>query len=324
MISLVAQIINVFATTLQNILLLVSFTGKLIVLAITWIASVIYSILQSIVVFFQIVYDDNVAIFSEEIPASANGIIDSAVNQYFHIQDGVVDVSNNIYVKFGAALSGIDWLIRTLFVVISDLMTLFKNTVILIGDTSWFIITFIPVHLPPLLKAVFKYIGKIIVNLIVDAYMTLLKFTNYLTEVPFQSFMGITSAIIIVRLCVHFRESILHQITMLYWSLIRNVLYLYYVIYNYFTNSDVGMITQIANGRDVGLREMHFNSEEVDDVASAAESLCVICQERQKCVLTLPCRHVCLCTDCCRRLYGYQRTCPICRTFIYHAVTVYL
>lgn len=324
MISLVAKIINIFATSIQTVLLLASFTGKLIVSAVTWILSLIISTLKSLLLFFQIVYEDNSTIFTEEIPASANGIIDTFVDQLIYIQDGVVNIYNEIYSKFNEMVATANWTTRAGFVVLSEVLSLVKNSVIFVGDTMWLIITFLPIHLPQLLRAMFKYIGHIIGSIIVDAYMTLLKFTNYLTEVPLQSFMGITSAIIIVRLCVHFRETIVINMNMLYWSLIRNILYIYYVLFNYFTNSEVGLITQMAGGHDISSREVNLNSSAIDDTANAADSLCVICQERQKCVLTLPCRHVCLCTDCCRRLYGYQRTCPICRTFIYHTVTVYL
>lgn len=325
MISLVAKIINIFATSLQTILLIASFTGKLIVSAATWISSLIINSLRSVITFFEIVYEDNLAIFTEEIPASVYGVLDAFVYQINRIQDGVINIVNEIYLEFNELLSTVNWMTRTVAIMISEVLILVKSSVIFIGDTVWLIVTFVPIYLPQLLRAVFKYIGLIIGRFIVDAYMTLLKFTNWLTEVPLQSFMGITSAIIIVRLCVHFREPIIGHMTMLYWSLIRNVLYLYYLLFNYFTNSEVGLIAQMAGGQDLGSSDItYYDSSNVDDPANGADSLCVICQERQKCVLTLPCRHVCLCTDCCRRLYGYQRTCPICRTFIYHTVTVYL
>ncbi|KAJ8721537.1 hypothetical protein PYW07_002312 [Mythimna separata] len=324
MISLVAKIINIFATSLQTVLLLASFTGKFIVSTVTWILSIVISTLKSILFFFQIVYEDNVSIFTEEIPASANGILDAFIYQVHYLQDGVINICNEMYSKLSGLVATANWLTQAVIVMLSEVLTLVKSSVIFVGDTVWLIVTFVPIHLPQLLRAVFKYIGHVIGSLIVDAYMTLLKFTNYLTEVPLQSFMGITSAIIIVRLCVHFRETIVIQMNMLYWSLIRNVLYLYYALLNYFTNSEVGLITQMAGGQDIDSRDVTIGSSPIDDAANAADSLCVICQERQKCVLTLPCRHVCLCTDCCRRLYGYQRTCPICRTFIYHTVTVYL
>lgn len=324
MISLVAKAINIFATTLQNVLLLASFTGKLIVSILIWISSLIINTLYSIVLFFQIVYEDNIIIFTEDIPASANGVFDAIYSQLNFLQNVVLDIYQSIYLKFSTGLATVQWLIYTIFMLCGNVLILFRNTFIFIGDTIWLIITFIPIHLPQLMRAVFKNIGNIIINSVIDGYMSLLKFTNYLTEVPLQSFMGITSAIVIVRLFVHFRETIVTQIILWYWSLVRNVLYIYYAIFNYFTNSEVAVIAQIANGDDVGTRSVNYSSTVVDDSGNAADSLCVICQERQKCVLTLPCRHVCLCADCCRRLYGYQRTCPICRTFIYHSVTVYL
>uniref|UniRef100_S4PRQ8 RING finger protein 26 n=1 Tax=Pararge aegeria TaxID=116150 RepID=S4PRQ8_9NEOP len=107
-----------------------------------------------------------------------------------------------------------------------------------------------------------------------------------------------------------------------YWILVRKFLYFYYAIYNYFTNSEVRLITQMVGEQQVNFRNVE--SHTANDNDDSVDALCVICQERQKCVLTLPCRHVCLCTECCMRLYGYQRTCPICRTFIYHSVTIYL
>lgn len=323
-ISLVANVINIFATTLRNILLLASFTGQLIVSVVTWISSVIFNIIQTIASFFQIVYEDNVTIFSEDIPASVYGVYDTIQSQLEQVHSGISDIYNTTYIKICGGLSAVNWLVKIMLMMCNDVLTVFKSTIIFAGDTMWLIITFIPVHLPLLLRAAFKSIGTVVLNIVIDGYMLLLKFTNYLTEVPLQSLMGITSAIVIARLCIHFRETIYTQIILLYWSLVRNILYLYYVIFNYFSNPDIAIIPRIVSGEDLMAREVNLSSHEADEIANAADALCVICQEQQKCVLTLPCRHVCLCADCCRRLYGYQRTCPICRTFIYHSVTVYL
>uniref|UniRef100_A0A2A4J122 RING-type domain-containing protein n=1 Tax=Heliothis virescens TaxID=7102 RepID=A0A2A4J122_HELVI len=324
MISLVAKIISLFATSLQTILQLASFTGKLIVAAGSCVSSLIIRTTKSIILFFQIVYEDNLPVFTEEIPASANGIIDTFVNQLKDVKDGVVDIYNEIFAKFCGLITTTNWLLIAVVKVLVEVLIVLKSSVIFVGDTVWFLVTFVPIHLPQLLRAVFMYVGHIIENGIINAYMTLLQFSNYLTEVPLQSFMGITCAIIIVHLIVHFRETITVHMAMLYWSLIRNVFYLYYTLINYFTNSEVGIITQMAATQDLHSREVGLSSSARDDAASLSDALCIICQEQQKCVLTLPCRHVCLCIDCCRRLYGYQRTCPICRTFIYHTVTVYL
>lgn len=43
------------------------------------------------------------------------------------------------------------------------------------------------------------------------------------------------------------------------------------------------------------------------------DKLCVICQDREKCIMILPCRHLCVCTDCCQPLLRHNNSCPICR-----------
>ncbi|KAI5642722.1 zinc finger, c3HC4 type (RING finger) domain-containing protein [Phthorimaea operculella] len=309
--------------TLQSVFHVAWLTGKVIVDVLTGISFTIFSVIRNIILFFQIVYEDNIPIFTEEIPSFADYVVDAIVNQWTQVQGGLTVVYNGINYKFSAIIGTVKWLANAVITIVCEVLILLKNTVILFGDTLWFILTFIPIQLPLLLRAFFKNLTDVTVKGIVDAYMGLLKITNFLTDVPLQSFIGIISAIVIVRLSIHFRESIQSQAVSLYWSVVRKLWYYYYAFYNYFVDPDVREITRMSAGQEISLIENQPQAAVVDD-GSAADALCVVCQERQKCVLTLPCRHVCLCTECVMRLYGYQRTCPICRTFIYHSVTVYL
>jgi hypothetical protein len=60
------------------------------------------------------------------------------------------------------------------------------------------------------------------------------------------------------------------------------------------------------------------------------DKLCVICQDREKCIMILPCRHLCICQDCqvslMRRAdqHAHSRTCPICRKNVKQTIKAYL
>ena len=54
------------------------------------------------------------------------------------------------------------------------------------------------------------------------------------------------------------------------------------------------------------------------------EKLCVICTDRVKNVILLPCRHFCLCNDCVSTLaYNREVACPICRRKVYEHLRIY-
>lgn len=70
-----------------------------------------------------------------------------------------------------------------------------------------------------------------------------------------------------------------------------------------------------------------------DDLHKAVETdkerrMCVVCQDRSKSVLILPCRHMCLCVECgnhiARSRARERRKCPLCRSKINTIMNVYL
>ncbi|XP_059486153.1 uncharacterized protein LOC132202879 isoform X2 [Neocloeon triangulifer] len=48
--------------------------------------------------------------------------------------------------------------------------------------------------------------------------------------------------------------------------------------------------------------------------------LCVICMEVEKCVMLMPCRHICMCQLCSATIASTSSTCPVCRTVFEEAI----
>lgn len=74
----------------------------------------------------------------------------------------------------------------------------------------------------------------------------------------------------------------------------------------------------------------HMSSDDLQKVIEAEKErrTCVVCQDRNKSVLILPCRHMCLCVECGNHI-ARSRTregpkCPLCRTRINTIMNVYI
>ena len=54
--------------------------------------------------------------------------------------------------------------------------------------------------------------------------------------------------------------------------------------------------------------------------------MCSVCLEREKTVLLLPCRHLCLCSGCSAELEASPEhgNCPMCRKYIEKHVEIYV
>ena len=57
------------------------------------------------------------------------------------------------------------------------------------------------------------------------------------------------------------------------------------------------------------------------------KNLCVVCQTENKNIVVMPCRHMCMCKNCCAQLFRihryHRRTCPLCRHIITSTMEIY-
>lgn len=58
------------------------------------------------------------------------------------------------------------------------------------------------------------------------------------------------------------------------------------------------------------------------NIESNVHRLCVICQDREKSVVLMPCRHMCLCAECSN--HSAVNSCPKCRTVIARRISVFV
>ncbi|TRY76940.1 hypothetical protein TCAL_14706 [Tigriopus californicus] len=78
-------------------------------------------------------------------------------------------------------------------------------------------------------------------------------------------------------------------------------------------------------------RNLLEDDEDVEDLLfeqverEREDKLCVICQDQEKCIMILPCRHLCICQGCQGALLQAQnKSCPICRRMVRQTIKAYL
>ena len=59
----------------------------------------------------------------------------------------------------------------------------------------------------------------------------------------------------------------------------------------------------------------------IESVEEGTQRLCIICHDREKSVILMPCRHLCLCLECSN--HSEVNSCPKCRTVISTKISVY-
>ena len=94
-------------------------------------------------------------------------------------------------------------------------------------------------------------------------------------------------------------------------------------------NSDAALVRLRAAREEVTRRQVESTDAAGD--AAVASGLCCICQENPKSVLLLPCRHLCVCEECCglnleltsRLHWPVLEKCPVCRSSISQKMKVF-
>lgn len=191
---------------------------------------------------------------------------------------------------------------------VSEVFAFIKRLLILFGSGVWFLVTLIPLSVVSffiystyclgLLLHEAKHLTTALLNKIISIY-------EFVTDVPLESLAGLAVGVCLVYIFVQF-----------------------HVVLYQFLGHKFRVFMEIARRKVVSLQwSFHRNqddrqSETEEDVSE--ENYCIICQERVKNVLLLPCKHVCVCSYCEVKLNRYGNRCPVCRTNVHRTMKVFI
>lgn len=149
---------------------------------------------------------------------------------------------------------------------------------------------------------------------------------DFVSEIPVESLLGITISFCIIYLFARFYLilfSFLYRHIKRFFIILRRR---YIDLGRYFTRSTASR--RVVYRRQIlPMRRPHIRTERNLTNSSKSEEndrYCVICQEHIKCVLLLPCRHLCMCNECINTLQMYHNTCPICRSNIETTMQIFV
>ncbi|XP_055299819.1 baculoviral IAP repeat-containing protein 3 [Sitodiplosis mosellana] len=208
-----------------------------------------------------------------------------------------------------------------------------RNWIVLVGNSVWMLLMCIPNLTILIVQNVIKFtlfIWKSIVDTIklsTNVASDSISITvTFFTSVPLQSVCGLITIHFIIR----YRQHVLEGLKFVYRAIVKAV--------QYFVRNIITGMLAVAEFLTVLISPLRSFVPNVwrlssiqDDYANPSTSptkvdafnFCVICQDKVKSIVLLPCRHLCLCQECFRQLRRYRRECPMCREPYEHSIQVY-
>lgn len=223
-----------------------------------------------------------------------------------------------------------------------------RSGCVLMGNSSWMLIMLVPNIIWFLAKKIIQMLNGLLCGIASIAVATVSSSKNaahatadYFTEFPLQSLVGLFAIFLVIKYkhktlgLVRFVRS---RITMLVMYVLRKIgnVFLSFFVGLRFIYGILSSVLELRHRRrqnENSLNEdIHRNSTENADGINCSpmnksagnSNLCVICQDRPKSILLLPCRHLCLCRNCIYHLRAYRSICPLCRENFRETIQVYV
>lgn len=323
-------------------------SGKFIATTGGTIYNIVYRLVTSTCSLSQIIYEDalyfwsDVSNFVVGVGTTANegfkNMIDSVVEGCYVAGVGTASILTEGGFKVGTVVD-------KLKLIIGLILLKLKTLIVLIGGGVWFLVTLIPNFLMTLFDyvllgaiCILDSLKRIAIFLARKAVDLALSVWNYFVDVPLNCLIGLVILYIAYRKRARLRI-LLIQSSQAFLSISRTC---FNIFRSYRIRARRG---QVEIPREVSppplLAEHH---QLVTPSASSGPSprkpikqrssngsgsptslqTCVVCLERKKSVLVMPCKHLCLCKTCSDQLLQYQNHCPMCRKDIAELISVYV
>lgn len=78
------------------------------------------------------------------------------------------------------------------------------------------------------------------------------------------------------------------------------------------------------NSDNMETRVLKNNEPKNDDAKNNEASECIICLDKPKTTVFMPCKHQCCCSNCSREVFNTGKMCPFCRTHVSDVIDVYI
>lgn len=248
--------------------------------------------------------------------------LNSGVNAVFTLCILVFEaVKATIYSLFNGVLQMYNIFNGGIEAMIASVIQIFvfaKRLLLLIGAGVWFAITFIPLSIISLSILLTHYLTQLldevrtmIYELFSTFLQTLWNIYTFITDVPFESAIGLLAGLCIAYVLINFHVTVYQFISEKIQSFLTFVLRHIQAI-------------QVRIKR--GGSDTEYDSEETSEGEedTSEDRYCVVCQDRYKCVLILPCKHLCVCNECNTRLRSTRSPCPICRCEVRKTMKVFV
>ncbi|XP_065357080.1 E3 ubiquitin-protein ligase RNF26 [Calliphora vicina] len=298
--------------------------GRGIFLLIIQVCNIIRDILTALAIIGEELYrfvcelNTSIAAVSNYIRSSANGGINcvlEAVGVFIkHISKFFINT--RLHTKLLATQIGS---------FIADFLNLLRNALLLIADCAWWLITLLPRWLLYALIAVGDFI--------VESITAVRKALVYTVQVIVEDVFRLTIGIVLLFILWHNRRRVGLAILRLLLKVKRFIrlcwLCLKLLIRRMFRRRVIQTLTTptrtLGAQRRSPLPRPSISPSNSDKSLDSTQR-CVVCRDRQKCVLLLPCKHLCLCEECADYMFftSQRQNCPLCRTFIDHSMSVYI